>query len=111
MLDSFLKTRLKQCIIRVSKDTAKAMYNTCFGIVDLTRHLIQEKGFKYVCLGQLTTDPLEKAFGKLRQGSGGTYFVNAQQVTEKLRIDRAKLQLTLNIDVGTAEEVGHMCEN
>lgn len=84
---------------QLTKDTAHAMYNTCCGLVELTKHLIEEKGFKYVCLGEFSTDPLEKAFSKFRQGSGGTYFINAQQVTEKLRINKAKLHLQLNHDL------------
>ena len=81
---------------QLSKDTARAIYITCMGIVDLSKHLLDNMGYKYVCLGEFTTDPLEKAFSKLRQGSGGTYFINAQQVLEKLRISKAKLQLELN---------------
>ena len=42
------------------------------------------------------TDLLEKAFSKLRQGSEGTYFINAQQVTEMLRIQKANFQITLD---------------
>ena len=46
---------------QLSKDTAIGQHNTCMGLVDLTRHLLEEKKFQYVCLGQFTTDPLEKA--------------------------------------------------
>ena len=54
---------------------------------------------------EFSTDPLVKTFGKLRQRCGGTYFVDAQQVTEKLRIDRPKLQLALHwmVDDGGRE--------
>ena len=38
-----------------------------------------------------STDPIEKYFSKLRQGSGGTYFINAQSVLKKARIHHAKL--------------------
>ena len=38
-------------------------------------------------------------FGKLRQGSGGTYFINVQQVLEKVKIQRAQLSLQIGIDV------------
>ena len=36
---------------QLTKDTAQAMYNTCYGLAELSKHLIEEKGFKYVCLG------------------------------------------------------------
>ena len=68
---------------QLSKDTAVAMYTTCMGLVELAKHLIESRQFQYVCLGEFTTDPLEKAFGKLRQGSGGSYFTNAQQVSQR----------------------------
>ena len=48
------------------------------GLVALTKYLIDVEGYQYVCLGEFSTDPLQKLFGKLRQGSGGTYFINAQ---------------------------------
>ena len=34
---------------------------------------------------------LKKTFGKLRQGSGGTYFITVQSVVEKIRIQRANV--------------------
>ena len=46
-------------------------------------------------LGEFSTNPLEKAFSKLRQGSGGAYFISTQQALEKIRIEHAKLLLQL----------------
>ena len=96
-------------IRQLSNDTATAIHHTCYGLVDLTRHLL-EKSYDYVCLAEFSTDRLEKSFGKLRQGSGGAYFINAQQVTEKLRISQAKLQLMLNCDFNIIpESIKHEC--
>ena len=39
--------------------------------------IVLSGGNEYVILGWFSTDPLEKAFGKLREGSGGTYFITA----------------------------------
>ena len=50
-------------------------------------------------LGLYSTDPLEKEFGKIRQGSGGTYFLSVQQFLEKLDIRKTKLLLKLNADI------------
>ena len=61
-------------------------------------------------LGQFSTDPLEKEFSKLRQGSGGTYFINVQQIVEKTRINRAKLLLSLKQEV-PGNEAGHACDD
>ena len=37
-----------------------------------------------------SSDPIEKVFGKLRQGFGGVYFINAQQVLQKVTIRKVK---------------------
>ena len=58
--------RVKQ----LSKDTAVAVHITCEGLVALAKDLLENHKYEYVCLGRFTTDPLEKEFGKLRQGSG-----------------------------------------
>ena len=97
---------------QLSKDTAACIHQTCYGLVNLTRHLLQEEKYEYVCLGEFSTDPLEKAFSKLRQGSGGAYFINAQQVAEKFRIHRTKVQITLNSQLATSSDPStHHCEN
>ena len=60
-----------------------------------------------VILGWFSSDPIGKCFGKLRQGSGGTYFITAKSVIEKVCIQHAKLVLQLNIDVEGND--GHDC--
>ena len=92
-----------------TRDTAQGISHTCKGLVSLSRHLLSIS-HEYVMLGQFSTDPLEKEFSKLRQGSGGTYFINVQQIVEKTRIDKAKLLLTLGADTG-AEDPGHKCSD
>ena len=97
--------RVKQ----LSKDTATALYHTCNGLVGLCRQLLSST-HEYVVLGKFTTDYLEKEFGKLRQGSGGTYFISAQQVIEKLHIKQASLLLSLNVNIEDFNvETGHQC--
>ena len=97
-------------IRQLSNDTAKAIHQTCFGLVYLSKNLLQEESYSYVCLGEFSTDRLEKAFSKFRQGSGGCYFINAQQITEKLNIQKAKLQLSLNCDVErNPDSTKHKC--
>ena len=70
---------------QLSQNTATAIHHICNGIVSLCRHLLATS-HKYVLLEQFSTDPLEKEFGKLRQESGRTYFINVQQCIEKLHI-------------------------
>ena len=77
----------------------------------LVRHLLSIT-HEYVLLGIFTTDYLEKMFGKLREGSGGTYFINVQQVLEKLSIHKTKLLLTLDINVSSLNYLSvHSCAN
>ena len=76
--------------------------------MELTRHLFYTT-HKYVVLGKYTTDKLEKAFSKLRQGSGGTYFITVQQVLEKVNIQKTKLLLNCTSMENLHTELGHMC--
>lgn len=92
---------------QLTKDTAQGIYHTCQGLVSLCCHLLATS-HQYVLLGDFSTDPLEKEFSKLRQGSGGTYFINVQQIVEKTRIERARLLLSLKEDLG-GEAAGHSC--
>ena len=81
------------------------------GIVELCKHQLSTT-HKYVLLGDYSNDPIERAYGKLRQGSGGTYFLSVQQVMEKLAINKTKLLLKLNSDVLNMDvNPGHACEN
>ena len=104
-----MKSRPKLRIKQLTRDTALAIHQTCYGLVDLAQDLLAST-HRYVALGKFTTDPLEKAFGKLRQGSGGTYFISVQQVLEKLNIQKAKLLLTLTEMEDLPNDVGHKCE-
>ena len=100
----------KKCL---TKDTSQAIWHTCNGLVDLARHLLTTT-HQFVMLGLFTTDHLEKQFGKLRQGSGGTYFITAQQVMEKWAIHKAKIYLRdVDNDMLVFEKSissGHACE-
>ena len=99
--------RMKQ----LSKDTANAIHHTCHGLVELCKHLLATS-HKYVLLGQFTTDFLEKEFSKLRQGSGGTAFINVQQIIEKLHIKQASLLLRLKVNIDDFQvQSGHQCSS
>ena len=60
-----------------------------------------------IILGQFTTDHLEKEFGKLRMGCGGTYFISCQQIIEKTSIQHGKLLLRLGEELDMVS--GHCC--
>lgn len=100
----------KQRVQQLTSATSKAFHHTCLGLVDLAQSLLAA-GHKFIILSDFSTDPLEKAFGKLRQGCGGTYFINVQQICEKLSICNAKLALRHSIDVSSLEvPPGHACD-
>ena len=92
--------------------TTKFFAHTCFSLVDLTRFLLKFN-HDFVALGNFTTDPLEKQFSKLKQGSGGAYFISVQQALEKNEINKTKVYLKLNPqllnDVAQTLPSGHSC--
>jgi len=95
--------------LTLTSDTADAVLHTCNGVVDLSQHLIRTS-HQFVLLGLFSTDPLEKYFSKLRQSSGGCYFISVQQVVERVRIDRTKLLLQEDVDFSDCAS-GHSCSN
>ena len=96
----------------LTRDTLACLSQTINGLTELSSHLLQTASFEYVLLGSFSTDPLEKEFSKLRQGSGGTYFITVQQILEKVNIAKAKLLLKLNdqtVNDLCLIESGHFC--
>ena len=81
-------------------------------LILLSRHLLMNKNFEYVLLGKFTSDHIEKEFGKLRQGSGGAYFITVQQVFEKVNISKTRLILSLdqNSNLFQTNDAGHQCD-
>ena len=95
------------------KDTAPSFAHTFRGfrgMVALTKHLLCTT-HEYVCLGHFTSDPIEKMFSKLRQGSGGTYFISVQRILQKVTMRKTKLCLDLGVDIeGMKGACGNSCE-
>ena len=60
---------------QLSGYTAIAIHHTSYGIVESVQNLLVEESYEYVCLAEISIDRLEKAFGKLRQGSGRAFFL------------------------------------
>ena len=54
----------RQRVRSLTKDTSTALEHTSKGLVELVKYLLANS-HSYVLLGKFTTDPLEKAFGKL----------------------------------------------
>ena len=65
-----------------------ALKQTCSTMKDMATYLLQRE-FKYVLLGQFTSDPLEHRFGWYRQLSGAKYYITVKDILEsenKIRI-------------------------
>ena len=71
----------------LTRDTSLGIQQTCNGLIELSKYLLDD-GQEYVLLGEFTTDFLETMFGELRQGSGGAYFINVQNVVEIFTVRR-----------------------
>ena len=59
-------------------------YLECNGLVEISA-LVLGTILEYVIFGYFTSDPLEKQFGNLRHGSGGTYFIKVEQSLENVQ--------------------------
>ena len=94
---------------QLSQSTATAIHYTCNRIVSLCQHLLATS-HKYVLHGQFSTNLLEKEFGKLHQGSGGTHFIKVQECVEKLHIKQTSLLLNQNVNIDESDvNPGHQC--
>ena len=83
---------------QVLKDTAAAILQTSYSLVDFRRHLIAFS-HKYVSMGQFTSDHTKKEHSKLRQSCGGAYFITVQQSIEKIKVKQASMLLRNGINI------------
>ena len=110
MVDAMDARNGKYRVKSLTKDTAKALCNTLRGLVDMARHLLANgSGFDYVMLGQFSSDPIEKEFGKQQQGAGGTYFITVRDIVQKTNIEKTQLALDLYIVSLDTSDVEHSC--
>ena len=106
-----MKSKPGKRIKQFTGDTAYSIHHTCYRMVELCKTLLYDS-HKYVMLGQFTSDSLENEFGKLRQGSGGTYFITVQQIVEKCNISKASLPLRQSIELTDIDfDSDHSCED
>ena len=57
----------------LSIQTINASHLLCTCLRELSIHLMRDQGFRYVLLGQIQSDPIEKRFGTYRQMSGSNF--------------------------------------
>ncbi len=66
----------------LTNETFLAVGQSTSALIHLATFLLEEKGFLYVLLGQVQSDPLEKRFGWYRQLGGSNYFISVRQILE-----------------------------
>lgn len=74
-----------------SNETLRALVLMCSTLRLIVIDLL-DKGFQFVLLGHLQSDPLEHRFGEYRQRSGSNYFLAVKQVMEterKMKVSRS----------------------
>lgn len=69
----------------LSNETFRATRHTCCAMIQLSKHLLIYKGFNYVLLGCLSSDPLEQRYGWYRQSSGANYYISFKQILDSER--------------------------
>lgn len=69
----------------LTKETFLAVRQTCQALTSLSKHLFNKCGFKYVLLGKIQSDNIERRFGHIRQLSGANYFISMRQLLESDR--------------------------
>ena len=68
-----------------SNETLRALVLMCSTLRLIAIELLEKKGFQFVLLGHLQSDPLEHRFCEYRQRSGSNYFLAVKQVMESER--------------------------
>lgn len=73
----------------LTRETFLALKQTCLALRDCATYLLTQRGFSFVLLGNLQSDPIENRFGWLRQLSGANYYISMRQVLDSDRKIRA----------------------
>lgn len=74
---------------KLTNETLSALILMCQTLRHIVPRLL-DKGFSFVLLGHLQSDPLEHRFGEYRRQSGCNYFLGVKQVLEterKIKVD------------------------
>lgn len=80
----FAASRFSSGKNKLTNETLSALVLMCQTLRHIVPKLL-EKGFGFVLLGHLQSDPLEHRFGQYRQRSGSNYFLGIKQILETER--------------------------
>ena len=79
----------------ITTDTALACKQMAAVLPATAEYLIEQRGFSYVLLGKMTSDPLENRYDQYRQMSGGNYYISMKNNGESER--RLKVRSLLQL--------------
>ncbi len=74
----------------LTDETFLATIQTTKASIEVAEKLLSLDGMRYVLLGNLQSDPIERRFGWYRQLSGGNYFISVRQILEAEKSIRLK---------------------
>ena len=74
----------------LSLETFTCAIQTAKSMPELVIFLLREKGLKYVLLGKINSDAIERRFGQYRQLAGANYFLSVRQFLEAEKSIRLK---------------------
>ena len=74
----------------LSRETFLATQHSSKALALMAQHVIEKHKFKYVLLGQVQSDRLERRFGRYRQLCGANYFLGVRQILEAEKTIRIK---------------------
>jgi hypothetical protein len=93
----------------LTRETFIAAKQVAAALPELAHYLL-DKGLKFVLLGLINSDPLEKRFGWFRQLSGANYFASVRQFLEAEKKIRIKCLLKHgNVSLQEVKQVFSVC--
>jgi len=87
----------------LTSQTRDAFKQTLSGLLHLTKHLLSDRSWEYVMLGQFQSDNLEGEFGIFRQMAGGCYYISVEQVLCSARFR----ELSLFMKADALDDIPH----
>lgn len=95
----------------LTRETFIAIRQTVCALSQLAVYLLTSRGLKFVLLGMINSDPLERRFGWFRQLSGANYFASVRQFLEAEKKIRIKCLVKHgNVSLQDVREVFSSCE-
>lgn len=74
----------------LSSETFQCIIQTCKSLPQLVVFLLNHGALDYVLVGKISSDPIERHFGKYRQMAGANYFISVRQILESEKRIRLK---------------------